>query len=102
MDPNYMFPVPKIENVYQAWKPIDYGHPLVDATIHYAPPELERVHIGRGPVPARPPQTNKNLVFEAAREVDGLKNNKLRANVYVSPGVDKPYKGKLPNHIQYH
>ena len=57
-----MFPVPKIENVYQAWKPIDYGHPLVDATIHYAPPELERVHIGRGPVPPRPPQTNKNLV----------------------------------------
>lgn len=96
MDPNYRFPVPKIENVYQAWKPIDYGHPLVDATIHYAPPELERVHIGRGPVPARPPQTNKNLVFEAAREVDGLKNNKLRANVYVSPGVDKPYKGLVP------
>jgi len=96
MDPNYMFPVPEIKNVYQAWKPIDYGHPLVDATIHYAPPELERVHIGRGPVPARPPQTNKNLVFEAAREVDGLKNKKLRASVYVSPGRDKPYKGLVP------
>ena len=33
----YMFPKPKIENVYEAWKPIDYGHPLVDPTIHYAP-----------------------------------------------------------------
>ena len=41
--PDYTFPEPKLENVYQAWKPIDYGHPLVDATIHYAPPELERV-----------------------------------------------------------
>ena len=41
-----MFPEPKLENVYKAWKPIDYGHPLVDVTIHYAPPELERVHIG--------------------------------------------------------
>jgi len=96
LDPNFMFPVPKIENVYQAWKPIDYGHPLVDATIHYAPPELERVHIGRGPVPPRPPQTNKNLVFEAAREVDGLKNKKLKAEVYVSPKVDRPYKGLVP------
>jgi len=96
LDPNFMFPVPKIENVYQAWKPIDYGHPLVDATIHYAPPELERVHIGRGPVPPRPPQTNKNLVFEAAREVDGLKNKRLKAEVYVSPKVDRPYKGLVP------
>ena len=48
-DSNYMFPVPKIENVYQAWKPIDYGHPLVDPTLHYAPPKLERVHIGPDP-----------------------------------------------------
>ena len=41
--PDYTFPEPRLENVYRAWKPIDYGHPLVDATIHYAPPELERV-----------------------------------------------------------
>jgi len=95
-DPNFIFPVPKIENVYQAWKPIDYGHPLVDATIHYAPPELERVHIGRGPVPPRPPSTNKNLVFEAAREVDGHKDEKLKAKVYVSPKIDNPYQGLLP------
>jgi len=95
-DMNYMFPVPKIQNVYKAWKPIDYGHPLVDATIHYAPPELERVHIGKGPVPPRPPQANRNLVFEAAREVDGRQNNKLKANVYDSPGIDKPYKGLVP------
>ena len=92
-DPNFIFPVPKIENVYQAWKPIDYGHPLVDATIHYAPPELERVHIGRGPVPPRPPSTNKNLVFEDAREVDGHKDEKLKAKVYVSPKIDNPYQG---------
>ena len=39
--------MPELKNVYQAWKPIDYGHPLVDPTIHYAPPELERVHIGK-------------------------------------------------------
>lgn len=95
-DMNYMFPVPKIQNVYKAWKPIDYGHPLVDATIHYAPPELERVHIGKGPVPIRPPQANRNLVFEAAREVDGRKNNRLKANVYASPRIDKPYKGLVP------
>ena len=41
-----MFPEPELENVYAAWKPLDRGHPLVDVTIHYAPPELERVHIG--------------------------------------------------------
>ena len=33
----------------KAWKPIDFGHPLVDPTLHYAPPALERVHIGPGP-----------------------------------------------------
>jgi hypothetical protein len=36
----------------QAWKPIDFGHPLVDPTLHYAPPALERVHIGPGPPPS--------------------------------------------------
>ena len=41
-----MFPEPELENVYAAWKPLDRGHPLVDVTIHYAPPGLERVHIG--------------------------------------------------------
>ena len=62
----FTFPEPKIENVYQAWKPIDYGHPLVDATIHYAPPELERVQLGGGyPVPTRPTQqgNSRNLVL---------------------------------------
>ena len=43
---DYLFPEPELENVYAAWKPLDRGHPLVDVTIHYAPPELERVHIG--------------------------------------------------------
>ena len=88
---NYMFPEPKIENVYQAWKPIDYGHPLMDVTIHYAPPELERVHIGNGPVPARPSHNNKhNIVFEAAREVaDRHTDEKLQAEVYNSPRFDK-------------
>ena len=43
---DYVFPEPELENVYAAWKPLDRGHPLVDVTIHYAPPELERVHIG--------------------------------------------------------
>ena len=42
-----MFPEPELENVYAAWKPLDRGHPLVDVTIHYAPPGLERVHIGQ-------------------------------------------------------
>ena len=37
------FPVPKVENVYKAWKPVDHGHPLRDATIFYSPPTLERV-----------------------------------------------------------
>ena len=41
-----MFPEPELQNVYDAWKPLDRGHPLVDVTIHYAPPGLERVHIG--------------------------------------------------------
>lgn len=87
---NYMFPKAKIENVYEAWKPIDYGHPLVDPTIHYAPPELERVHIGPGPVPARPPKIHKhNLVFEAAREVRAHKDDELQAEVYNSPRYDK-------------
>ena len=84
-----MFPEPKIENVYQAWKPIDYGHPLVDPTIHYAPPELERVHIGAGPVPERPPKKNHNVVFEASREVRGHKDEVLKAEVYNSPRYDK-------------
>ena len=84
-----MFPEPKIENVYEAWKPIDYGHPLVDVTIHYAPPELERVHIGHGPVPARPTK-KQNIVFEAAREVPGRHTDtKLQAVVYNSPKYDK-------------
>ena len=55
-----MFPTPQLENVYSAWKPLDHGHPLVDVTIHYAPPELERVHIGAGPVPNRPPTSAGN------------------------------------------
>ena len=57
---DYMFPTPQLENVYSAWKPLDHGHPLVDVTIHYAPPELERVHIGAGPVPNRPPTSAGN------------------------------------------
>ena len=55
-----MFPTPQLENVYSAWKPLDHGHPLVDVTIHYAPPELERVHIGAGPVPNGPPTSAGN------------------------------------------
>ena len=85
-----MFPEPKIENVYEAWKPIDYGHPLLDPTIHYAPPELERVHIGPGPVPDRPHRRNKqHVVFEAAREVRGHRDDVLQAEVYNSPRYDK-------------
>ena len=37
------FPVPKLENVYKAWKPVDYGHPLKDETLYYRPPSVERV-----------------------------------------------------------
>ena len=37
------FPVPKLENVYDAWKPVDHGHPLKDETLFYAPPSMERV-----------------------------------------------------------
>ena len=59
-----MFPTPQLENVYSAWKPLDHGHPLVDVTIHYAPPELERVHIGAGPVPNRPPTSAGNKWVE--------------------------------------
>ena len=33
----------------QAWKPVDYGNPLRDATMFYAPPSLERVVIGASP-----------------------------------------------------
>ena len=32
----------------QAWKPVDYGHPLRDATMFYAPPSLERVVMSGG------------------------------------------------------
>ena len=39
------FPVPKVENVYESWKPVDHGHPLRDATVFYSPPTLERVRI---------------------------------------------------------
>ena len=99
-----MFPEPKIENVYQAWKPIDYGHPLMDVTIHYAPPELERVHIGNGPVPARPSHNNKhNIVFEAAREVaDRHTDEKLQAEVYNSPRFDKGKVVRLSLIIKIH
>ena len=38
------FPVPKLENVYKAWKPVDYGNPLKDETLFYRPPSKERVH----------------------------------------------------------
>jgi hypothetical protein len=34
-----------VENVYKEWKPVDFGHPLRDATMYYAPPSLERVHL---------------------------------------------------------
>ena len=37
------FPVPKLENVYKAWKPVDYGNPLKDETLYYRPPSVERV-----------------------------------------------------------
>ena len=87
----FTFPEPKIENVYQAWKPIDYGHPLVDATIHYAPPELERVQLGSGfPVPTRPAQqgNSRNLVFEASRpKNEGLTDHRLQATVYHGKGA---------------
>lgn len=87
----FTFPEPKIENVYQAWKPIDYGHPLVDATIHYAPPELERVQLGSGfPVPTRPAQqgNSRNLVFEASRpKNEGLTDHRLQATVYHGKGL---------------
>ena len=46
------FPVPKLENVYKAWKPVDHGHPLRDETLFYAPPSMERVrfqHENQGP-----------------------------------------------------
>ena len=39
------FPTPQVENVYKEWKPVDFGHPLRDATLYYAPPSLERVHL---------------------------------------------------------
>jgi hypothetical protein len=42
-DDSTVFPVPKVENVYLAWKPVDHGHPLRDETLYYAPPSLERV-----------------------------------------------------------
>lgn len=45
-----LFPEPVLENVYKAWKPVNHGHPLRDATLFYAPPSLERVSIG-GPQP---------------------------------------------------
>ena len=92
VDGKYVFPEPKIENVYEAWKPIDYGHPLVDVTIHYAPPELERVRLdGSGPVPSRPTGNSKHhLVFEAAREVaERHTDERLQAEVYNSPRFDK-------------
>ena len=41
------FPTPTVENVYKEWKPVDFGNPLRDATMYYAPPSLERVHLVR-------------------------------------------------------
>ncbi len=37
------FPVPQLENVLTAWKPVDHGNPLHDETVFYAPPSMERV-----------------------------------------------------------
>jgi len=41
------FPQPVVENVYKAWKPVDNGHPLRDATMYYSPPSLERVKLAK-------------------------------------------------------
>ncbi|TRY78127.1 hypothetical protein TCAL_15294 [Tigriopus californicus] len=41
------FPVPRVENVYQEWKPVDNGHPLRDVTLTYRVPALERVSLSQ-------------------------------------------------------
>lgn len=66
----------------------------MDATIHYAPPELERVHLGNGPVPTRPTMqgNSRHLVFEASRPAGeaGLADHRLRATVYHGKGAISP------------
>jgi hypothetical protein len=76
---DYNFPVPQIENVYQAWKPIDYGHPLVDPTLHYVPPPLEVVQIG-------PSNQDKDDYYYDEEEYDsnGISDNNLNALIYSS------------------
>ena len=51
------FPVPKLENVYKAWKPVDHGHPLKDETLFYAPPSMERVRFQHEAAAANGPQS---------------------------------------------
>ena len=51
------FPVPKLENVYKAWKPVDHGHPLNDETLFYAPPSMERVRFKPEAEAANGPQS---------------------------------------------
>ena len=51
------FPVPKLENVYKAWKPVDHGHPLKDETLFYAPPSMERVRFKPEAEAANGPQS---------------------------------------------
>ena len=51
------FPVPKLENVYKAWKPVDHGHPLKDETLFYAPPSMERVRFQHEAAAVNGPQS---------------------------------------------
>ena len=63
------FPVPKLENVYKAWKPVDHGHPLKDETLFYAPPSMERVRFQHEAAAANGPQSRSidDEVFHPAQ-----------------------------------
>jgi len=78
-DTEYNFPQPKIENVYQAWKPIDWGHPLVDETLHYIPPPLDVVHLKGEPSEAP--------FSEKKDGQQGIFDERLQAEVYSSEGT---------------
>ena len=63
---------------------------------------------GPGPVPARPLPATTRLVFEAAREVvvggpgqqrNHIRDERLQANVYVSPGLEHEYSGEHFTHL---
>ena len=77
------FPVPKLENVYQAWKPVDHGHPLRDETLYYAPPSMERVRF-------QYETRNSGNLGPQSRSIDDEAFHRSKDFVDIGPKITEP------------